>query len=285
MTSVGISGSAHRQFSYPSRRASPTVISHNPQTASFSRSDTRDSQHRCPSSCPSLDQSPVKSLNEDSLYRLQGLSESTSLHNYHPSLNHHPLLDPHPSLNPQSSSDIFDKIHRFISGSPDKELELKVPKADFDQVCDMLESTNDSVRYSYSWIDEKLVVYPMPSAAHEALLSPITLIHERLVNDIKSHVPQAQLNHLGSALTHLENANGHRTRGKGADASVEIKLDPEDERVFPLIVFEIGLSQTEAELDLDARHWLYETQGQTVSRFRPFCIQVYKNILGTGWRH
>jgi hypothetical protein len=141
------------------------------------------------------------------------------------------------------------------------------------------------VRYTYNWIDETLTVYPMPSAAHEALLSPITFIYGQLVDDIKSHVPEAQETYLGSTYTDLEDAEGSVIRVKGPDSSIDIKLDPDgdhddddddddddDGPAFPLIVFEVGVSEDEADLDVDARHWLYETRGKTVSHDTLFSI-------------
>jgi hypothetical protein len=269
MASVGggSSRSGHKLVSY---RRGP-VARRSPQTASFRRSDLRGSQHRGPSNYPSLNQSPVKSRNENSLDPLRDLS--TSLHNHQP------------SPNPNSSPEILHQIDEFLTGSRDKSLELKVPKIYFNQVSTVLESADGCVRYTYNWIDETLTVYPMPSAAHEALLSPITFIYGQLVDDIKSHVPEAQETYLGSAYTDLEDAEGSVIRVKGPDSSIDIKLDPDgdhddddddddddDGPAFPLIVFEVGVSEDEADLDVDARHWLYETRGKTVSHDTLFSI-------------
>lgn len=254
------------------RRA--TSCSRHPQTTSFNRSDLRIPQYLWPSSCLSSDQSPVKSQHEHSLYQLQDLS--TSHRNRHPS----------PNL--KSSPDILAKIREFVTSSSDERLEVKVPKTDSKKVFEYLESAGGSVRYTYSWIDEKLVVYPMASAAHEALISPITLLLDKLVNDIQSRVPQAQTLYLGSSCTDLEDAIGRHVRIKIPDASIDIKLDPRDidSSVFPRIVFEIGVSETEAELDLDARHWLYETNGRTVSHAAWFLLSnVHRYALGTGRHH
>ena len=129
-------------------------------------------------------------------------------------------------------------------------------------------------------------MYAMPSPAHEALLSLIAFVHQKLVNDIQCYVPQVKPSYPGSANTHLVNGAGHRTCDKAADFTLNITLDPSEEPVFPLIAFEIGLSQNEDELDLDAWHWLYENQGATVRHHQPYAYTPSSHqCVGIGRRY
>jgi hypothetical protein len=168
------------------------------------------------------------------------------------------------------------QIRNFFRGPRNKHLELKVPKEDFNSIQNIIDSATEYVRYEYSWINNDLILYAMPSLIHESLIGPICISFTQLREAIKADIPSVRMSWRGSGNTTLHNTAGRRTREKAADASINLRLGDEEWSSYPLIVFEIGYSETEEELALDARQWLYESRECVVCGV--FCPLVYPNV-------
>jgi hypothetical protein len=156
------------------------------------------------------------------------------------------------------------QIRDFLTGSRNQRLELKVPKQEFESIHELVDSAPRNMRYEYNWFTGHLIIFGKESTVHESLTGPLWAVHQRLYQDIKMDVPSAKLGCQGSANTTLQNAYGDPTCEKCADFAVTIRLRDDQRPDYPLIVFEIGYSETEEQLFMDARKWLYETAGQVV---------------------
>lgn len=164
-----------------------------------------------------------------------------------------------PSLEHHKPVDLVKKYFLEPKNSP---MAIQVSKDEYHDIESSIEEIPGRTRYEYDYVTGKFTAFPNPLPAHEALIYPLGAVCTNLGEMISQAVPTARVTHRGASGTSLQNAKGRRTREKGADVSVNIQLADEDDRSFPLIVFEIGLSESVAALELDARHWLYETNGE-----------------------
>jgi hypothetical protein len=177
----------------------------------------------------------------------------------------HELLTPPPSTRPSLEFDPLDSIRNFYQGPRTQRLNLKVPKHMFPQAKALIDAIPGRVRYEYDWLAGKLILYGGPSSIHESVIGPVHILIYQLTGKIQDSVStRFQVASHGSAITTLRDRDGSPTREKSPDASWKLQLGDEELSGYPQLVFEVGYSESEKELEVDARHWLYESQNCVV---------------------